>query len=333
MDLKGLSAVHFLHPLWLLALPPLLILVAWLATKTLHDAQWSRIVDPELLTLLRVKGVRKGSYAWALLGLLWTLAVVALAGPAWTRLQSPAFKGHSAWVLVLDLSPSMAASDLPPNRVTRARYAMSDLLNEAHDNRVGLVVFAGESHTVTPLTSDVATVRMLLKPLAPKLMPEPGDNLAPALEEAGHLLQAGAAQHGQVIVLSDGCADPAEALRVAQTLRQQGVTVQVMGVGTSSGAPEPTDQGSFVRDASGHTQLTRLRSDQLRRLATAGGGNYFSVGEVSRLVQSLNTDESRQMDTNTDAAQAQLSTWRNEGVWLLPPLLLLAALLARRGWI
>ena len=333
MELRGLNAVHFLHPLWLLALPPLLILVAWLATTTRHDSQWSRIVDPELLTLLRVKGVAKGSYAWILLGLLWTLAVAALAGPAWTRLESPAFQGKSAWVLVLDLSPSMAASDLTPNRVTRARYAMADLLGEAHDNRVGLVVFAGEPHTVTPLTSDVATVRMLLKPLTPKLMPESGDNLAPALKEAGRLLQAGAAQHGQVIVLSDGFADPAESLRVAQALRQQGTTVQVIGVGTSTGAPEPTDQGGFVQDAGGHTAITRLQSDELNRLATAGGGEYFNVGEVPRLVQSLNAGQSREMDTNTDTARTQLSTWRNEGVWLLPPLLLLAALLARRGWL
>lgn len=333
MDLKALGGIHFLHPLWLLALPPLLILVAWLSTTTRHDAQWSRIVDPELLSLLRIKGVRKGSYAWALLALLWTLAVVALASPAWTRLQSPAFKGRSAWVLVLDLSPSMAASDLAPNRVTRARYAMSDLINEAHDNRVGLVVFAGDSHTVAPLTSDVATVRMLLKPLGPKLMPEPGDKLAPALREAGHLLEAGAAQHGQVIVLSDGFADPAESLQIAQSLRRQGVTVQVMGVGTSSGAPEPTDQGGFAHDASGHTQLTRLQADELRRLATAGGGHYFSVGEVPQLVQSLDSAESHDLDTHTDTTQAQLSTWRNEGVWLLPALLLLAALLARRGWI
>lgn len=333
MDLRVLSAIHFLHPLWLVALPPLLILLAWLSKTTRHDAQWSRIVDPELLAMLRVKTNPKGSYAWLLLGLLWTLAVVALAGPAWTRLQSPAFKGESAWVLVLDLSPSMAATDLAPNRVTRARYLMADLLGEAHDNRVGLVVFAGESHTVTPLTSDVATVRMLLKPLTPRLMPESGDNLAPALEEAGRLLQAGAAQHGQVIVLSDGFADPAESLRVAQTLRQQGITVQVIGIGTSTGAPEPTDQGGFARDANGRTEVTRLQADELRRLATAGGGDYFSVGEVPRLVQSSSARQPHEMDTNADTAQAQLSSWRNEGIWLLPPLLLLAALLARRGWL
>ena len=331
MELRALSAVHFLHPLWLLALPPLLILVAWLSTKTRHDAQWSRIVDPELLSLLRVKGNRKSSYAWLLLGLTWTLAVVALAGPAWTRLQSPAFRGQSAWVLVLDLSPSMAATDVEPSRVTRARYVAADLLSEAHDNRVGLVVFAGETHTVAPLTSDVATVRMLLKPLSPRLMPESGDNLAPALEEAGRLLQAGTAQHGKIIVLSDGFSDPAESLRAAQNLRQQGTTVQVIGVGTATGAPQPTGQGGFARDTSGRTEVTRLQSDELQRLATAGGGGYFTVGEVSRLVRNLDSGPSREMDTDT--AQAQLSSWRNEGVWLLPPLLLLAALLARRGWV
>jgi Ca-activated chloride channel family protein len=329
----GLRELHFLHPQWLLALPPLLILVAWLLRPTARDAQWSRIVDPELLSVLRVNVSRKGSSPWLLLGLLWTLAVVALAGPAWTRLESPAFRARSAWVLVLDLSPSMSASDLEPNRVTRARYAVTDLLSAAHDNRIGLVVFAGEAHTVSPLTSDVATVRMLLKPLAPGLMPESGDNLAPALEEAGRLLQAGTAQHGTVIVLSDGFADPAESLRIAQKLRQEGTTVEVVGVGTTSGAPEHDGRGEFVRDTNGRPQLAHLQADELRRLATAGGGDYFTVGDVPQLTQSLDAGQSREIDSSASAPRTELATWRNEGVWLLPPLLLLAALLARRGWL
>lgn len=333
MGLRELSALHFLHSQWLLALPPLLILVAWLLRPTARDSQWSRIVDPELLSVLRVNVSRKGSSPWLLLGLLWTLAVVALAGPAWTRLESPAFRAHSAWVLVLDLSPSMSASDLEPNRVARARYAAADLLSAAHDNRIGLVVFAGESHTVSPLTSDVATVRMLLKPLAPGLMPESGDNLAPALEEAGRLLQGGTAQHGQVIVLSDGFADPAESLRVAQKLRQEGTTVQVIGVGTTSGAPERDGRGEFVRDAAGRPQLAHLQADELRRLATAGGGDYFTVGDVPHLIQNLDSGQSREIDSSAAGPNTQLESWRNEGVWLLPPLLLLAALLARRGWL
>lgn len=333
MGLRELSAAHFLHPLWLLALPPLLLFVAWLLRATARDPQWSRIVDPELLSALRMSGNRKGSSPWWLLGLLWTVAIVALAGPAWTRLESPAFHARSAWVLVLDLSPSMSASDLQPSRIARARYAAADILAAARDNRIGLVVFAGESHTVSPLTSDVATVRMLLKPLAPGLMPESGDNLAPALEEAGRLLRAGTAQHGQVVVFSDGFGDPAESLRVAQKLRQEGTTVQVIGVGTASGAPEQDGRGAFVRDATGRPQLAHLQADELQRLAAAGGGDYYTVGEMPHLIQGLDSGESHEIDSSASAPKAQLESWRNEGVWLLPPLLLLAALLARRGWL
>ncbi|WP_312632366.1 vWA domain-containing protein, partial [Mammaliicoccus sciuri] len=87
-------------------------------------------------------------------------------------------------VVVLDLSPSMAAADLQPDRVTRARYAIDDLLGAARDARVGLVAFSDEPYTVSPLTDDVATVRALSQPLAPGIMPSAGDQLAPALRQA-----------------------------------------------------------------------------------------------------------------------------------------------------
>jgi Ca-activated chloride channel family protein len=236
-------------------------------------------------------------------------------------------------VLVLDLSPSMGTGDVAPNRVTRARYAATDLLAAAHDARVGLVVFAGETHTVAPLTTDVTTVRMLVKPLTPGLMPESGDRLAPALEEAQRLLQADAALHGQVIVLTDGFADPAEALHRAQELRQHGTTVNIVGIGSQIGAPEPDGHGGFVRDSGGRPRLTRLRSDELQRVATAGGGSYVPVNRLTALLSQLNSGSASGPGEHAQAAHAQLATWRNEGIWLLPPLLLLAALLARRGWL
>lgn len=333
MGLSHLSALHFLHPAWLLALPPLLGLTAWLTRRANRDGNWSRIVDSQLLPLLRVSESRRGRSPWMLVGSIWTLAVLALAGPAWKRTQSAAFRAPAAWVLVLDLSPSMAAGDTAPNRVARARYAAADLLSAAHDARVGLVAFAGEPHTVAPLTTDVATVRTLLQPLAPKLMPESGDNLAPALEEAERLLRAGSGQHGQVVVLSDGFDDPVEAMRVAERLRQQGTTVNVVGVGTQAGAPDPDAKGSFVRDTDGHLRMTRIQTDQLQRVAAAGGGEFVPVSGVSRLISTLESAQTHGVDASAATAGARLATWDNEGVWLLPPLLLLAALLARRGWL
>jgi len=331
MDLRALSAFHFLHPAWLLALPVLLVWALW--RRRSRGGDWTKIADPELLSALRIGASRGSSSPWSLIGALWTLTVLALAGPAWSRLQTPAFRVPSAWVLVLDLSPSMAAKDTEPSRVTRARYAAADILDAARDARVGLVAFAGEAHVVAPLTTDVATVRVLLKPLAPSLMPESGDRLAPALEAAEHLLEAGSARGGHVIVLSDGFADPAESLRVAQELRQKGITLDIVGVGTPAGAPEPDGKGGFVFDSNGRPRVTREQSDELRRVASAGGGDFVSVDTVATSLLPTLERSQRGADAHATGTQAQLSTWRNEGIWLLPLLLLLAGLLARRGWL
>jgi len=332
-----LSSLHFLHPAWLLALPPLLLLAVWLARSIANDGNWSRIVDAQLLPLLRMSEGRRTRSVWPLLmGSIWTLAIVALAGPAWNRTRSPAFRAPASWILVLDLSPSMGASDLGPSRVARARYAAADILSAAHDARVGLVAFAGEAHTVAPLTSDVATVRVLLQPLAPGLMPESGDRLAPALDEAQELLSAGGyTRHGQVVVLSDGVSDPVESLRVAQELRKEGSTINVVGVGTAAGAPEPDGKGDFIHDPTGRPHITRLQTEELQHIAAAGGGEYVTASGVSSLIKTLEAQQARALngDKASSSSETMLSTWQNEGVWLLPPLLLLAAWLARRGWV
>ncbi len=333
MGLERLSAFHFLHPAWLLALPVLWLAALWLNGQRSRDGAWSRVIDAHLLPLLRVGEGGRGASPWLLVSLIWTLGVAALAAPSWEQERAQAFRAPAAWMLVLDLSPSMDAADLMPNRVTRARYAIDDLLSAAEDARVGLVVFGDEPHTVAPLTTDVATVRSLLQPLAPEIMPAPGDALAPALDSAGRLLKAAASPHPEVVVLSDGFADPAHAMLAAQRLHKQGATVDVVGIGTPAGAPEPDGHGGFVHDAKGRSVLTRLEPDPLERVAAAGGGRYVTLAGLPKLVASLQAESARTLAGGTAAASVKVAHWRNDGIWLLPPLLLLAALLARRGWL
>ena len=327
-----MSRFHFLYPYWLLALPPLVALAVWLARRRGRDGGWPRLLDGELLSLLRLSDGSAGRSPWLLIGLVWTLAVLALAGPTWQRQITPAYRAPAAWIVALEVSPSMDAVDVAPSRMARARYAVDDLLSAAQDARVGLVVFAGEAYTVAPLTSDVTTIRNLAQPLAPSLMPESGDRLAPGLEEAVQLLQASPGRDRQVIVLTDGFTDPAQALIAAQQLHRQGIDVNVVGVGTGGGAPEPDGNGGFVRDASGQVVLTRLDGDLLQRLATAGGGRFVPLSGLPQLIAALHAAGSRQMSSGV-AAHVRLSSWLNDGVWLLPALLLLAALVARRGWV
>jgi len=328
-----LQAFHFLRPQWLVLVPLLWAVTLWLARRRQRSQDWSRLIDPQLLPALRLAvGGRAGMRPWPWLALTWTLAAIALAGPSWQRLQTAGYRGSAAWVLVLDLSPSMAATDLAPDRVTRARYALDDILGSARDARVGLVVFGDEPFTVTPLTEDVATVRALLPPLAPDIMPSAGDHLAAALDQAAKLAGQVDAKDRRVIVLTDGFDDPAAAMSAAAAIKSRGIDLTIVGVGTPGGAPLRSANGHFAQDDHGRAQLARLDVDRLRQLATAGGGRYLDIAQVSALANDWQTSAGSAGGA-TAAPGIDVAHWRDAGVWLLPPLLLLAALFARRGWL
>ncbi len=328
--LSAFDEFRFLRPAWLLAVPLLLALAAWLARRRAADGSWALLIDAPLLGALRLaEPPAPRSSPWPWLALAWTLAALALAGPTWQREPSAAYRAPDGWVLVLDLSPSMKAQDLAPNRVTRARYAIDDVLRGAQGARVGLVVFSDDSYAVTPLTDDMATVRGLTGPLAPDLMPSAGDRLAPALAMAQQLLERTAPSGGHVVVLSDGFEDPTAAYAAAQRLRLRKTTLAVVGIGTAEGAPVPRVDGGFVQDAQGRIQLTTLDSARMQQLAQAGGGRAFGLDDLPALIAGLQSNHS---GSAAPVAGLQVERWHDAGVWLLPALLLLAALLARRGW-
>lgn len=328
----ALRAFHFLRPFWLLALIPLWAMAFVQARRRLADGNWSKIIDPELLQELRLEDDNLGaaSSPWLWLALAWTLAAVSLAGPSWRHDMSTGYRAAAAWVVVLDLSPSMAATDVSPNRVTRARYAIDDLLGAARDASVGLIAFSDEPYVVAPLTEDVGNLRALLPPLAPDIMPTPGDNLAPALDQAGQLLKKTASRDERVIVLTDGSADSAAASAAALRLKSQGITVDVIGVGTASGTPPG---GTTKHDAQGQPMVARLETDRLRQLAVAGGGTYADLPALPGLISQLQAATEPVDERVAAHSDIHIEHWQDSGFWMLPALLLLVAALSRRGWL
>lgn len=337
----ALADFHFERPWWLLAVPLLLALAAWLARRSASGSGWAALVDAPLLEALRLPepAIATRSSPWPWLALAWTLTVVALAGPTWQREPAAANATPDGWVLVLDLSPSMLAPDAAPNRVSRARYAIEDVLRTAQGARVGLVVFSAEPYTVTPLTDDVATVRGLTGPLSPDLMPSSGDKLGPALVMAQQLLERSTTQGGHVVVLTDGHADPEQASTAAQSLRKRSTTVDVLAIGgTGSSATagpsalpnlaQATDVG-VTGQADGGGTIQPVDRAELQQLASTGGGRVFELNEMPALLAQLQTKVTRSAVALNDV---EAERWRDAGVWLLPPLLLLASFLARRGW-
>ena len=330
------QAFHFLRPLWLLALPVLLLLVWWLARRRARDGDWSKLIDADLLAALRLDGDHKQASGkdrpWPWLALAWALAVLALAGPSWQQDMAPAYRAPAAWVVVLDLSPSMAAGDVAPSRATRARYAVDDLLGAVQDARVGMIAFSDEAYTVTPLTQDVGTIRALLPSLAPDMMPTPGDNLAPALEQAQKLLDKSGAKDKRIVVLSDGFADQAASMAAVKALAAKGVVTSVVAVGTAGGAPLRDADGNFAKDAQGRPVLARMDTASLQELAKVGGGQYVELASVPRLISTLQNGAERGSDAVAENG-VSVAHWLDAGAFLLPALLLLVALLSRRRWL
>ena len=332
------QSFHFLRPWWLMALPALWVLVVWLSSQRNQFGDASQFIDADLLPALRLDTIpsdgagKPGLRPWPWLALAWTLAVLALAGPSWQNDKTNAYRAPAAWVVVLDLSPSMAATDVAPNRVTRARYLIDDILGAARDARVGMVAFSDEPYTVAPLTQDVATVRTLMPVLAPGLMPSPGDHLAPALEQAEKLLNASGSRDKQIVVISDGFDDPEAALPRAAALKKQGIIISVVGVGTTGGAPLPKADGGFAQDGQGQPQMARLNTELLLQLARAGGGRYVDTVQPAALLADLRSATPGSGDAVAEQVQ-RVNRWRDAGAFLLPAVLLLSALLARRRWL
>jgi len=320
-------ALHFLRPWWWLALLPLPFVLYALAHSGGGRAALARLADATLLPhLLQDAGARR-RWALAIAGLVWLLAVAALSGPAWQRAPTPLYVNGAARVVALSLSGDMRAQDLKPDRMTRARYAVRDLLDGAGDARVALIGYAGEAFVVAPLTPDKQTVLNLLNALSPDVMPAPGNNGAHAIEQSLALLQQAHISGGEIVLVTDD-ADRA-AVTAARKARAGGVRVDVLGIGTRQGAPVPLPEGGFAHDGS-VVHIAQRSDGALRDVANAGGGVYAPLQQDGSGVAALGAPAATR---GSDAAHQSANTWRDGGAWLLIPLLPLAALAFRRGWL
>jgi len=328
-----MSELHLLRPLWLLALVPLALLLWRLAVAGSSSRSWQRACDPHLLPYMLTGGVRSRRTPLAMLGLGWLIAVVALAGPSWSRPPQPFYQERSARVVVLDLSTSMDATDLRPSRLARARFKLLDLLERSREGQSALVVFAGDAFTVSPLTSDANTVAALVPVLATELMPVQGSRLERGLERAAVLLERAGVGSGEVVVLADGVARPEAARAAARALRARGRTVSVLAVGTTRGSPVPLASGGFLTDSEGAVVAPALEAGALRAVAEAGGGRYVELSVDGRdLGELLSSEGSGGFEAIEDERQ-RATLWRDQGAWLALALLPLGALAFRRGWL
>ncbi|MEP6633356.1 MAG: VWA domain-containing protein [Luteimonas sp.] len=319
--MSDLAQLHFLRPAWawaLLMLPALMWM--WRARRK-RDSVWRTAVDPHLLPhLLDARGDRRGSATVWFGALAFVVAVAALAGPTWRKINQPLLQGQAPLVIALDLSSAALAGDLPPSRLLQARAKIAALLAQRAGGEVGLVAYADDAFTVAPLTDDAGNVALFLDALAPDVMPVDGSRGERAIDWSAKLLQRAGFEHGDIVLFTDHA--DAAARSAAATASRQGFRVSAIGLGTVQGAAYQKGDGGIAQ--------TRLDADSLRALAQAGQGDYRGLAPDASDIDALGLlDPAR--GAATTAHGATTNVWQDGGYWLLLPLMLLALFAFRRG--
>ena len=323
---------HWLRPEWLLILP----LLGWLLWQRWHRekraGRWQKILPPAFHRVLLSGGTgRSSKLPWIALGLGWLLALLALLGPSWQRVERPSQKPEDPLVVMLELTPEMLATDSSPNRLEQARRKIYDLLQNRNDAQTAVIVYAGSAHTLVPLSDDMATSRNLLEALKPSIMPQPGHRADLAIGKALELLDQSALGQGRLLLITSSLSEP-ERNGIRQALSGHTPPLLILGIGSREGAPVVDESGQFLKDDQGAILLPRLDSPSLRAFALDVGGRYRQARLDDNDLRGLGLlDGPRNL--RNDGQTLQLDTWADQGYWLLLPLLLLVACAGRRGWL
>ena len=335
MEIPALLEFHFLRVEWLWLLPLWGVILWFLPKIQSSQIDWAQWISPPLQRLLIVSSQisqHRKKQLQVGFALIWVLSTLALAGPAWERLPQPLLVRDQARVILLDLSYSMLATDLQPNRLERARYKIEDLLNRFQEGQTAIVLYAGDAHTLVPLTEDVETIRTLLPSLHPSLMPVRGSRPDLAFENVIEMLNQVDIQNSHLVWITDGI-DDQQVKPLQNLLSSQRHKLTVLAVGTPSGAPIVLEKGNYLKDTNNNIVIPQLDLAPLKAVAETLGGQVLPVqyddSDLDRLVAFEEKDQGFQEQ------EEELTTdrWREEGPWLFVLLLPLVALIFRRGWL
>ena len=247
-----------------------------------------RFGDIELVHQLmpNVSRFRPAVKFWMLLGAL-TLLIVMLARPQLGTKISHEKRTGIETIICLDVSNSMLAEDVAPSRLDRSKMMIENLVDHFTNDKIGLIVFAGDAFVQLPITSDYVSAKMFLSNISPGMIATQGTDIATAVNMASHSFTQQEGVGKAIIVITDGEDHEGDALEAAKDARERGMNTYVLGVGSPDGAPIPTGDGDYLKDNTGQTVMTGLNEDMCRQLADAGGGAYIHVENNSNAQQQL----------------------------------------------
>ena len=322
---------HFLRAGWILLIPISILLIFFFKRRMLTIGNWEKLIDKRLLPyVMSRRQLSDNQYKWWLISLISVLSIIALAGPTWERIEQPSFRTDQSLVIALDLSRSMNAQDITPNRLTRAKLKILDILERRQGAQVALIVYSANAFTVTPLTSDTDTIIALINSIDTSIMPSRGSYPALAIDKGLQLLNQASVSNGEIILVTDG-GITSDSFSSAQKLRDEGYRLSALGIGSMNGAPIPKETGGFITDSTGQITISRLEVDDLKDLVEIGGGSYTSITSNDQDIDTLLSEVYSAVRESDDSVTTD--QWKEFGPWLLLIVVPFGSLLFRKGWV
>ncbi len=292
----------YIEVLYALAALPLLAVLFWWALRA-RRRSLDRFGNPELLAqLMPGSGRYKRALKFALLFSALALVILGISNPQiGTKLEEVKREGVDI-MIALDVSNSMKAEDIKPNRLESAKQEISRMFDKLQNDRVGLVVFAGDAYLQLPLTTDYSAGRLILGTIDVDVVPVPGTAIGSALRLSMKSFLAEVKKYKVIVLITDGENHEDDAIAAAKECRADGVIVHTIGMGSPEGAPIPIYQNEvqtgFKKDNEGNVILTKLDERALQEIADAGGGKFIRAtnqqNELDAIFKEIETMEKKE---------------------------------------
>ncbi len=277
--------------LYLLVLIPLLALIRFVTVRQ-QKRRLRKFGDPALLKGLMpdVSVWRPAAKFWLLEAALALLVVMAARPQMGTKISHEKRTGIET-IIAMDISNSMLAEDVVPSRLDRSKMMVENLVENFNNDKIGLIVFAGEAFVQLPITSDYVSAKMFLNSIDPSMIVTQGTDIAAAINMAMHSFTQQEGIGKAIIVITDGEDHEGSALEVAKEAKKAGMRVFVLGVGSAKGSPIPIPgTNDYMKDNTGNTVMSALNEEMCKQVAEAGGGAYIHVDNNSNAQEQLDSE-------------------------------------------
>ena len=296
--------------LYLLLFVPLAIVIYHYACY-IRKRRLRRYVDPELTSrLIPAYSARRSAVFFWIPLLAVALLIVALARPRYGKGKTTVTTKGVEMVVALDISNSMLADDIYPNRLEKAKRLIKRLAEQLKGNKIALVVFAGDAYVQLPITDDFISIEMFLESISTNLVSRQGTDIGEAIKMASRCFTPNDKIGKAIVLITDGENHEGGAEEAALKASENGYKVFILGIGTAKGGRIPTGGGNFLRDRDGQVVVTKLNEEMAMNIAKAGNGVYLQVDNtndaqkiLSDQLEKMNQDE---MTTETYTGYEEL---------------------------